>query len=149
MIEITPARPSHLPDLLTMIRALSAFHGDEATVTLEHLQDLFFGDADAATAIVAMQEHRAIGYAALTRDIVLHEGSLRMDIHHLFVSETHRAQGVGTALISAAREVALERGATRLTIGTDPRNGAAIAAYRAIEGLDEMLDPGPRFRVRL
>ena len=72
-----------------------------------------------------------------------------MDIHHLYVTETHRGQGIGTDLITAARDIAKGRGAVRLTIGTDPRNASAIATYRAMGALDEMRDPGPRFRVRL
>ena len=149
MTHISPARPAHLPDLLAMVRALSAFHGEEATVTLEQLQEMFFGAAPSATALVAMQEDQIVGYAALTWDLVLHEASLRMDIHHLYVTEAKRGLGVGTALIDAARKVAQDRGATRLTIGTAPQNKTAIATYRAMKGLDEMLDPGPRFRVRL
>ena len=149
MIDIAPARPAHLPDLLAMIRALSAFHGDEATVTYEQLQEMFFGEAPVATALVATQDGCIVGYAGLTWDVVLHEAALRMDIHHLYVAEAYRAQGVGTALIAAARSIAQDRGATRLTIGTDPRNAAAIAAYRAMTALEEMHDPGPRFRVPL
>ena len=149
MTDIEPARPSHLPDLLAMIRALSAFHGDAATVTYEQLQEMFFGAAPTATALVALREGGVIGYAGLTWDVVLHQASLRMDIHHLYVVEAHRAQGIGTALIAAAKVIAQHRGATRLTIGTDPRNATAIAAYRAMAGLEEMHDPGPRFRVLL
>lgn len=149
MTEITLARPSDLIDIHKMIRALSAFHADEAAVTLAHLQDIFFGTAPTATALIAKTDDTAVGYAGLTPTTVLHEGSIRLDIHHLFVTERHRAKGVGTALVRAAKAHAQSIGATRLTIGTDAGNATAIAAYRAIDMLDEITGSGPRFRIDL
>lgn len=149
MTAITHARPSDLPDILAMIRALTAFHGDEAAVNLATLQDIFFGDAPRAVALVARQNGKAAGYAGLTPTTVLHEGSTRLDIHHLYVMETVRGTGIGTALISAARNHAIATGASRLTIGTDAGNAAAIAAYRAMPTLSEITGAGPRFRITL
>lgn len=90
-----------------------------------------------------------IGYAGLTETMVIHEAAPWIDIHHLFVDEKHRNSGVGTALIKAAKSHALSRGAARLTIGTDPRNASAIAAYRKVPILREKKPGGPRFRVDL
>lgn len=149
MPQISLARPADLPDILSMIRALSKFHGDEAKVDLATLQDIFFGVAPRATALIARSADQALGYAGLTPTTVLHEGATRLDIHHLYVRETHRGKGIGSALICAARDHAIATGATRLTIGTDPNNALAIAAYRAMPALDEITGAGPRFRVDL
>lgn len=149
MIDITLARPSDLIDIQKMIRALSAFHGDAAAVTLAQLQDIFFGAAPTATALIAKSNGTHVGYAGLTSTTVLHEGTIRLDIHHLFVHERHRAKGIGTALIKASTAYAQSIGATRLTIGTDPNNATAIAAYHAIDFLEEITGTGPRFRVDL
>ncbi|MEL6957615.1 MAG: GNAT family N-acetyltransferase [Pseudomonadota bacterium] len=149
MTKIRPARPSDLPDILSMIRQLCAVHGDEATVTLSALQEMLF-DAGSATALVAETAMReTIGYAAITSDRVIHTGETRLDIHHLYVVEPHRGTGAGTALIAAARKVAKDRAAAKLTIGTDPRNRSAIAAYRAMSLLEELDQAGPRFRIPL
>lgn len=144
---VIPARPRHLPDILRMIRALSAFHGDEASVTLEQLQQTFFA-SDGAAALVAVKDEQLIGYAGLTFMTVLHTGVPRVDIHHLFVDERHRAQGVGQALIAAARDHANLIGAARMSIGTDLNNHTAQSAYRAM-GLEEITEIGPRFTVPL
>jgi len=149
MTDISFATPADLTDLHAMIHALSAFHGDEAQVTLEQMRDIFFSDHPKAEALVAKEDGVVVGYAGLTSVIVIHENSLWIDIHHLFVVENMRAKGIGKALIKAARAHARDLGATRLTIGTDPRNASAIAAYRATAILQEMKDPGPRFRVDL
>ena len=146
---ITKARPADLPDIHAMIRALSAFHGDTAQVSLADLQDIFFGTPPKALALVARQGDTMLGYAGITQTIVIHEASLWVDIHHLYVGETHRARGIGTALINAARDHARDVGATRLTIGTDPRNATAQAAYRAMPLLQEKTGAGPRFQVQL
>lgn len=149
MTKITLARTADLPDILSMIRALCAFHGDEAKVDLATLQDIFFGSAPRATALIARNAEQPLGYAGLIPTTVLHEGATRLDIHHLYVSETQRGKGIGTALIAAARDHAMKIGATRLTIGTDPDNASAIAAYRAMPALEEITGTGPRFRIDL
>ena len=146
---ITPARPSDLPDIHTMIRALSAFHGDTAQVSLANLQDILFGDTSNTYVLVASSARGPLGYAAITQTMVIHEGKPSLNIHHLYVHETHRANGIGTALINAAKSHANRIGATRLTIGTDPRNATAIAAYRAMPLLTENTGAGARFRVDL
>ncbi|MBU2992680.1 GNAT family N-acetyltransferase [Octadecabacter sp. 1_MG-2023] len=149
MNDIALATRDDLPALYNMICALSAFHGDESQVTLDHLDDIFFGPAPMGIALIAKQGGSPVGYAGLTPTMVLHEGKIRLDIHHLFVVETHRSAGVGTALILAAKSHAKKIGATRLTIGTDPSNKTAIAAYRAMDILKDITGAGPRFSVDL
>lgn len=149
MTDITRATPNDLPALLKMIRALSAFHGDVAQVTLAQLNDIFFAPHSVATALIAKSNDIAVGYAGLTPTTVIHTGDIRLDIHHLIVCDTHRGQGIGTALIKAAKTHAQETGATRLTIGTDISNATAIAAYRSMPILEEITGTGPRFRVDL
>ncbi len=148
MTVIFPARPADLPDILRLIRALSAFHGDTAEVTLEQLQSFYFDPAAPASALLARDQDDVIGYAGLLPHIRLHSGGKTIDIQHLYVVETHRGRGVGRALIAAARAQAEAMGCFRLTIGTDPNNAAAQAAYRAM-GWDEITGGGPRFQVLL
>ena len=143
-ITITQATPRDLTRLQEMIRALSAFHGDEAAVTLEQLQVIFFGPDKKGTALVAREAQMIVGYAGITQSVVIHSGEPRLDIQHLFIAENRRNRGIGKHLIMAARDFAAEQGATRITIGTDPGNASAQAAYRAM-GLDEITGSGPRF----
>ena len=149
MTDISHARPSDLIDIQSMIQALSAFHGDDAQVTMAKLQDIFFGAAPMGTALIAKTNGVAVGYAGLTPTMVLHDGKIRLDIHHLYVVENMRANGIGKALILAAKAHARDIGATRLTIGTDPHNRTAIAAYRAMDICEEITGAGPRFRIDL
>lgn len=149
MTEITFATPADLPAVHAMIAALSIFHGDTAQVTMDELQTILFGPTPLAIALIAKSDGAAIGYAGLTSTIVLHQGKLRIDIHHLFVDEAYRAKGVGTALIAAATSYAKGQNTAGMTIGTDPDNAVSIAAYRAMPMLTEMSGFGPRFSVDL
>jgi GNAT superfamily N-acetyltransferase len=146
--SVTLAAAPDLPDILAMIRALPAFHGDTAQVTQAQLQHAFFGPAPVATALIAKLNGTAIGYAGLIPTLVLHSGETRLDIHHLFVAQDHRGRGVGTALIKAVKHHANTLGVSRLSIGTDPDNATAIAAYRAMPDLEEITSFGPRFWVK-
>ena len=143
-ILIEMARPRDLPRIQELIRALSAFHGDEAQVTLEQLQDIFFGPRPKGVALLAKSGGETIGYAAVLETVAVHSAMPRFDIHHLYVTEAKRNQSVGRLLIEAACEYAAKHGASGLTIGTDPRNATAQRAYRAM-GLQEIHNTGPRF----
>lgn len=145
MISIHTARPRDLTDIHAMIRGLSAFHGDVAKVTLAQLQDVFF-DNPVAQALIAKQDAHPVGYAGLMPHTRLHSGGKTLDIQHLFVVDTHRGRGIGRQLIHTARDIAEAGGYFRVTIGTDPENTAAQAAYRAI-GFDEITGHHPRFQI--
>lgn len=140
---VTPALPTDLPRIHEMICSLSAFHGDQATVTMDQLENALFASG-LSTALLARDGDQLIGYAGLNFTIALHTGVPRIDLHHLYVEEEYRAKGVGRALISAAKALARTKGAEGLTIGTDPKNLSAQTAYRAM-GLEEITTAGPRF----
>ncbi len=142
-MKISQATPQDLPQIHAMIGALSAFHGDTATITLAQLETALF-QSELSMALVAREGDILVGYAGLNFTITLHTGAPRIDIHHLYVAQDHRAKGVGRALIAAAKTVAQAKGARGLTIGTDPDNAVSQAAYRAM-GLEEITDAGPRF----
>ncbi len=145
---IERANPSDLPRIQQLIRKLSAFHGDEAQVTLEQLQEMFFGNPAPALAFVARSEGHLIGYAGVLKKLQIHSARPGFDIQHLYVCERARAQGVGRALISAVKVHASDAGAKGISIGTAPDNATAQAAYRGM-GLEEITDSGPRFWIEI
>ncbi|AKS45413.1 Acetyltransferase (GNAT) family protein [Octadecabacter temperatus] len=149
MTDISFATRSDLPAIYDMICALCAYHGDEAQVGLLQLDDIFFGTSPTGTALIAKQGDTPLGYAGVTSATAIHERRPRLDIHHLFVIESHRARGIGKSLITAAKAHAISVDALRLTIGTDPGNETAIAAYRAMPDLEEITGSGPRFAIDL
>lgn len=53
-------------------------------------------------------------------------------LRDLYVIPGSRGQGVAAALVSAVRDSALEAGATRLSLVTEPDNQAALNLYRRL-----------------
>jgi GNAT superfamily N-acetyltransferase len=145
---IRPATPADLPVLAAFIRALSAHHGDDATVSEDRLARLFFGPTRAAQALVAEAGGRALGYAATVPLVRLQLGERGTEVAHLYVRPEHRGQGIGRALVEAATRAAEDAGHSWIAIGTKPGNREAQAAYRAM-GLEDAPEPGPRFYRRL
>lgn len=147
-VSIDVATPRDLRRMQQLIQELSAFHGDVAQVTLEQLQNIFFGPSPKGVAFLARENGDTVGYAGVLETVAIHSAIPRFDIHHLHVVETKRSRGVGRRLIEAAKRYAMSRGARGLTIGTDPQNATAQRAYRAM-GLEEITDAGPRFWIEI
>ncbi len=146
-ITITHATPANLPELLPMIRALCAFHGDPCEMGLVRAQSELI-DSDTLVPLIARRSKAALGFCVLERHWRPMSAANGWDIAHLYVQEGHRNQGVGRALIEAARDHALRTRAPKLTIGTSPVNPGAAAAYRAM-GLIERGGGGASFLVPL
>jgi len=139
---IRPALPADLPQLLPMVHALAAHHGDPAACTLGALARDLFGPRAFISALIAPG-----GYVALSPVPQLHRGVRGCELHHLFVLPGHRGTGLGRALVQAAAGHARAEDAAFLTLGTHPDNQAAQAFWRA-QGF-EPYAPGPRFVLRL
>jgi GNAT superfamily N-acetyltransferase len=85
-----------------------------------------------ARLIVADAGGRAVGYAFVTWgkgpptwDI----GEPVAELESLVVDDRHRGGGVGSALVAAAREVALAAGARQMGVGVAHSNAAALRFY--------------------
>lgn len=128
-----------------MIRGLARHHGDTASLTLEDLRRDALGAEPWLSVLVAQAERGLAGYAALCPLAQLQFGVRGMDLHHIFVRDDMRGQGVARALVEAGMDLARSRGARFMAIGTHPDNHGAHATYRAM-GFDEVPAPGPRFR---
>lgn len=147
-MHITQVTPKDLPDLIVMIRKLCAFHGDACHIGLADAQQRFI-DGPLIALIARSIAGDPLGYAVMERHWRPMNTADGFDIAHLFVEEARRSQGIGRALIEAARAQAIALNASRLTIGTSPLNPAAAAAYRSM-GLSEVTGrTGARFQVDL
>jgi ribosomal-protein-alanine N-acetyltransferase len=52
------------------------------------------------------------------------------DLHRLIIADSHRRQGIGTALIDAGVRAARERGAIRMLLEVEAGNDAGVAVYQ-------------------
>lgn len=145
--HVRRAIPKDLPDLLAMVHALAAHHGDTSVLTPEVLLRDLFGDPPWITALVATNGAGLSGYAVLTPMTQLHFGVRGMDMHHLFVKPECRGAGVGRALLKASIAHAKSQHCAFLTVGTAPDNPVAQAFYLAA-GLAQRPASGPRFSIK-
>lgn len=146
-ITTRPALQNDLPVVVEMAHGLAAFHGDEATLTVETLARDAMGTPPWITLLVAELQGRLIGYAALCPLVQVQYGVRGMDMHHLFVREESRGTGAGRALIKASAAAASAQGCRYLAVGTHPDNMAAQAFYEGV-GFTRTTG-GPRFRIKL
>jgi GNAT superfamily N-acetyltransferase len=147
-LSIRPVQSNDLPDVLAMAHALAAHHGDVAMLTLETLTRDASGAHPWLHILVAEKDAVLCGYAALCPLAQLQFGVRGMDMHHLFVAQGARQQGVGRALIAGATGMARALQCSYVTVGTHPDNQAAGEVYLAA-GFTPVAPPGPRFRIRL
>lgn len=143
-VSIRPAEICDVSQLHQMIHALARHHGDVPSVSQAELHRDLFTSPSWAKALVAEQATRLIGYAILVPLWRAQTASRVVDLHHLFVAQSQRGQGIGTRLIAAARTEARALGAKSLTIGTMPDNARAQAFYANL-GMTALPQSGPRY----
>lgn len=131
MPRIRALTHADLSDLMPLIAALAAHHGDVPTVDLALLERDLTGPTPWLHGLVAEEDFYLVAYAALCPTAQLHFGRRGMDIHHLFIQPTHRGKGLGRRMIDACIQKATLLNCDYLTVGTTPENEAARAAYVA------------------
>ena len=145
---VRAAIAADIAQLLPLIAGLAAHHGDIATVTVADLQRDLFGPHPWFYILVAQRCDDLVGYAALLPLAQLQFGKRGVDMHHLFVRQAERGQGIGRALIAAAQDFARDLGCCYFTVGTHADNLRAQATYPAL-GFHPAAPHGPRFAVQL
>ncbi|WP_416795346.1 GNAT family N-acetyltransferase [Ciceribacter azotifigens] len=133
VVVIRHARASDLPELNEMIAALAAHHGDASAMTPDKLERDLFGPVPWISALVADGGESLIGYAILVPLYRADEGKRGMDLHHLYVRDGQRGNGIGHHLVKRAREVARSAGCDYLSVSAATGN---FAAHRFYEHLD-------------
>ena len=150
-IRTRTAAEADLPEVHRMLIALAAHHGEVATITPAAFRAMTLGNPAACLIVAQLSGSPAphpVGYALILERPNPATGRAGHDIAHLFVQAPFRGQGIGRALVAAARARVQAFGSARLTIGTGAGNATAHAAYRAM-GLEELPAAGPRFAVAL
>lgn len=148
LVSIRHARPDDLPQLSAMIADLAAHHGDASAMTEQTLKRDLFGPMPWITALVADGGDALIGYAILVPLYRATDGQRGMDLHHLYVRDGQRSNGIGQHLVARARDVALKAGCDYLSVSATTGN---VAAHRFYEHMDFAPRPvtGMRFMQRL
>ncbi|MBP1850169.1 GNAT family N-acetyltransferase [Rhizobium halophytocola] len=148
VVVIRTARPGDLGELAAMIAELARHHGDPSAMTAETLERDLFGPMPWIKALVADDGDELIGYAILTPLYRAQEGKRGMDLHHLFVKDGQRGNGIGQHLVNRARDLAKMAGCDYLSVSAATGN---FAAHRFYEHMDFVPRPvtGMRYHQQL
>lgn len=134
VVVIRHAKPQDLPELNEMIEALALHHGDASAMTPDKLERDLFGTLPWIQALVADSgEDGLIGYAILVPLYRAQEGKRGMDLHHLYVRDGQRGNGIGQHLVDRARQIARQAGCDFLSVSAATGN---FAAHRFYENMD-------------
>lgn len=129
--RIRPALPDDAPAICGILRELDYFthiveaSPEEATDRVARHLELCEAD-DSHTVLVAEKETGVVGYAAVHWLPYLLLPGPEGYVSELFVRESERGRGIGTALLKAVIEQAQDRGCYRLML----TNGRDRPAYR-------------------
>ena len=116
-----------------VIRAASAADADSVYALLEQLEPAYSPDRaafdanfpllldDQSTSLLLVAEDRSgtvIGYALTTITPLLHANGSSAQLQELVVDDSHRGEGVGTAIVEEVERVCRERSVRQITVAS-------------------------------
>lgn len=117
----------------TVIRQARASDADRVYLLLEQLEPAYSPDRaafdtnfpllldDASTSVLLVAEDAAgavIGYALTTITPLLHANGSSAQLQELVVDDSHRGEGVGTAIVEEVERVCRERSVRQITVAS-------------------------------
>ncbi len=131
--EIRPARREDADAIAAMARALSVSDGGRISrFSAEAFLRDGFGDNPAFETMVATAGEAAAGYAVYYWGYDTDSATRGVYLADLYVSERHRRDGVGTALVSGVARRSRDEGGRWIFWSVLKRNKAARKFYRHI-----------------
>jgi len=140
-IQIRPATPADVPQILAFVRALAAYERepDAVTATEAGLLRDGFGPNPFYFCLIADIDGLPVGFALYFFNYSTWLGRPGLYLEDIFVPPEFRGQGIGKALLKQVAAIAVEKGCPRLQWEVLDWNTPAIDFYRAMgaEFLDE------------
>jgi aminoglycoside 3-N-acetyltransferase I len=103
----------------------------------DYLKRLLGGDT--FIALAAISEHAVVGALAAYELPKFEQERSEIYIYDLAVAESHRRQGIATALIDELRQIALARGAYVIYVQADYGDDPAIALYTKLGTREDVM----------
>ena len=136
MIQVRPAEPGDIPEVLRLIHALAVYER-EPNAVMAKAEDLsaslFPTDREPLVGcLVAQSDDVIVGIALSFVTFSTWEGRHGLHLEDLFVQPDHRGLGVGRSLISALATEAVGRGYRRLEWSVLDWNEPARSFYSSL-----------------
>lgn len=129
--QIRVATEHDVPLILHLIHELAEFEqlSHEVTATEASLREQLFGARPYAEVLIASVEGQSVGFALFFHNYSTFLAKPGIYLEDLYVRETWRSRGVGTALLQAVRQLAVARGCGRYEWSVLNWNRRAIDFY--------------------
>jgi GNAT superfamily N-acetyltransferase len=131
---IRAASKTDVPVIFAFIKKLADYErlSHEVTATEEILRETLFGRRRTAEVAIGYHKSRPIGFVLFFHNYSTFLGRPGIYIEDLFVDETFRRRGFGTALLCHVARLANERGCGRLEWSVLDWNEPAINFYKKL-----------------
>ncbi|MEU3529800.1 GNAT family N-acetyltransferase [Streptomyces sp. NPDC038707] len=128
---IRPATAADLPAIARLCAAHAAFERAEPVPVdlATRLEPVLFSAHPRAWCLVVDHGGELIGYATYSREFSTWQATDYVHLDCLFVTEPHRGEGWGHALLNAVKDAAAASGATHMQWQTPDWNTDAIRFY--------------------
>ena len=133
-IHIRSATKEDVPIVAELIRGLARYEKleHEVVMTEDLLGAGLFGERPYAEVVLAVDEHRPVGFALFFHNFSTFLGRPGIYLEDLFVVPEERGSGVGRALLEHLARLAVNRGCGRLEWAVLDWNRDAIAFYERL-----------------
>jgi len=133
-IHIRSATKEDVPIVAELIRGLARYEKleNEVVMTEDLLAAGLFGERPYAEVVLAVDEHRPVGFALFFHNFSTFLGRPGIYLEDLFVVPEERGSGVGRALLEHLARLAVNRGCGRLEWAVLDWNRDAIAFYERL-----------------
>lgn len=132
--SVRPAEPADVTHIHSMIVELAVFEKLEHMVvaTEELLHDGLFGTRPACEAIVGEENGEVVAFALFFHNFSTFLTKKGLYLEDLYVRQSHRGKGYGTALLSKLAQLAVERQCGRFEWSVLDWNEPAIGFYQTM-----------------
>ncbi len=134
-MQIRPATPEDIPQILTFIRELATYEREPHAVLATEadlLRDGFGPTPRFQCVIAELDTNEAAGFALYFTSYSTWRGHHGIRLEDLYVTPSRRGQGIGKALLRHLARIAVEQGCPRLEWDVLAWNTPAIAVYESI-----------------
>lgn len=131
MIQIQPADPSHLDEMVELLKQLFSIEADFHFDAAKHHQGMQHIIEDSrGLYLVALEQNRVIGMCCAQWLYSSAEGAKSAWIEDMVVLPSHQQQGIGKQLLNATLDWCQTQGCTRAQLVYDTENKHAIGYYQ-------------------
>jgi GNAT superfamily N-acetyltransferase len=132
--SVRPAEPADVTHIHAMIVELAVFEKLEHMVvaTEELLHEGLFGQRPACEAIIGEENGEVVAFALFFHNFSTFLTKKGLYLEDLYVRQSHRGKGYGTALLARLAQLALERQCGRFEWSVLDWNAPAIGFYQTM-----------------